>query len=190
MAALTYPRLLTTAETVEMLTPRSRAIWLMVAMWRARSRNDSRLIALSFTRNGYAVSKLGRLMPDEQVPVYPPGLCLFLGHLHKLLDNTMRPELLPVESFRESSGAFPSGKRFPTISGTWGENVREYFGRAYASSQNPKQACFVSRLFHASAGLPRFVPGWHGLGRSDRHHLRRHTRFQRRGRPWSPDVRP
>src|SRR5215469_12730900 len=67
-------------------------------------------------------------MPDEQVPVYRPGLCLFLRHLHKLLDNTTRPELLRVESFRESTGAFPSGKRFSTISGNWGENVREYSG--------------------------------------------------------------
>src|SRR5215467_11019335 len=105
-------------------------------------------------------------MPDEQVPVYRPGLCLFLRHLHKLLDNTRRPELLRVESFRESSGAFPSGKRFPTISGNWGEKVREYpGGRMRLVRTQNRRVSFRVYFMLALASLGLFFVGtaWAGV---------------------------
>src|SRR5215472_4968664 len=105
-------------------------------------------------------------MPDEQVPVYRPGLCLFLRHLHKLLDNTTRPELLRVESFRESSGTFPSGKRFPTISGNWGENVREYpGGRMRLVRTQNRRVSFRVYFMLALASLGLFFVGtaWAGV---------------------------
>src|SRR5215831_1360178 len=105
-------------------------------------------------------------MPDEQVPVYRPGLCLFLRHLHKLLDNTTRPELLRVESFRESTGAFPSGKRFSTISGNWCENVREYSGgrMRLVRTQN-RRVSFRVHFMLALASLGLFFVGtaWAGV---------------------------
>src|SRR5215472_4626914 len=118
-----------------------------------------------------------------------PDCACFFGTCINCLTTLRDPSYYVSNRFERALGFFRLVRGFPQFLAV-GRECPRIPGRAYASSQNPKQACFVSSPLHAGSSLPRLVLRRNGLGGGDRQHLRRDTRLQRGGSPRSPSRRP